>query len=245
MSSTPLNHAELAVSRLTGLYADKTKFRAFVVMVASCFDDLESVLPIIAQLDDVDAKDQDGQYILAGVLLDTLGARIGQPRRMSGAIALPYFGWDDDPTALGWGEDDSELTGGSWYEDGQPLTADALMDDPTYRVAIRMRRDKNQTKVINLESFITAFLRIFPDAPTLGAYALTLTVLTGTVLVGLGRQPTPLEIALLRYSGAFPKPVGIELGGYWWKAGAPTFAWDDDPEKLILALKSELIALLT
>jgi hypothetical protein len=199
-------------------------------MIATCFDDLEEVLYYIAQLDNVDASDRYGNYLVAGKLLDTLGARIGQSRRLTGAIPLLYFGWDDDDNALGWGEDDDELTGGSWYEDGQSLTADAVMDDATYRVAIRMRRDKNQIKVINLEAFITEFLRIFPDAPSLGTYALTRTVLSMVILVGLGRKPTQLEIALFRYSGAFPKPVGIEIGGYWWQTGTPTFAWDDDPD---------------
>lgn len=225
MSVTPLNHATLAASRLTGLYQDKVKWKAFVAMVASCFDDLEAVLARIIPLDNIDVP------FLEGILLDTLGARVGQARRISQALPVMLFGWDDDTDALGWSEDDpAGLTGGSWHEDGAPLYADAIMDDATYRTAIRMRILKNRTKVVNLETLITSTLYLFPDLLTLGTYALVLTEYTGTVVLGIGRVPTQLEVGLLRYTGAFPKPAGISLGGYWWTAGTPTFAFDDDPD---------------
>jgi hypothetical protein len=228
VSVTTVNHADLAVSRLTGLYRDKVKWVTLLRQIAGSFDDLEAFLPILAQLDDVDAKGPDGQYLNRGVVLDVTGARYGQPRRMTGAVPLLYFGWDEDDDALGWGEEDDELTGGSWYEDGQPLTVDALMDDATYRVAIRMRRVKNGTKLPNFETYVAALLHIFPDLLDLGQYALVLEEVAGAVLLGIGRQPTALETALLRYSGAFPKLGGVKLEACWWPAGSPVFGFDDD-----------------
>lgn len=230
MSVIPVNHAALAVSRLTGLYQDKAKWRAFTAMLAGALDDLEAFLLILAQLDDIDAKGLDGQYLNRGVVLDVTGARYGQPRRLTAAIPLLYFGWDEDDDALGWGEEDDELTGGSWYEDGQPLTADALMDDPTYRIAIRMRRVKNGTKLPNFETLVAALLHVLPDLPSLGQYALTLEETAGAVILGVGRKPTPLEVALIKYSGAFPKLAGVTLECFWWTAGGPVFAFDDDPD---------------
>jgi hypothetical protein len=239
VSVETLNHAALAVSRLTGLYQDKPKWRVLVTTLAGAFDDMEPVLQVIAQLDDVDAKDATGAYIVGGLNLDILGKRIGQTRRISNVIPRLYFGWDDDALALGWGEDDGERAGGSWYEDGQPLYDDTLMDDATYRVLIRLRRLKNGAplvdsaaptgaQLINFETLIKAFLFVFPDATALGTYALVLTEVTATVIFGLGRQPTQLELAMLRYSGAFPKPAGVLLSCYWWPYGTPTFAFDDD-----------------
>lgn len=229
MSVSSVNHATLAQSRLTGLYCDKAKWKTFLGMVASCFDDIEAVLPIITQLDDVDAR-EGMTYLASGVNLDVLGARVGQPRRITNAIPVLLFGWDEDDDALPWGEDDGELTGGSWYEEGQALTSDALMDDATYRVAIRMRRDTLATRRPTFETVVTGLLYIFPDLPSLGQYALVLEELTGVVLLGIGRQPTQLELALFKYSGAFAKPAGVEVTGYWWTSGIATFAFDDDSD---------------
>lgn len=229
MSVSPMSHAVTAQSRLTGLYADKARWSQFVTMVASAFDDLEAVLATLTRLDDIDARDGT-RYLNGGVNLDVLGARLGQPRRITNSIPVLLFGWDDDVDALPWGEDDGELTGGSWYEDGQATASDALLDDASYRVVLRLRRAKNVTKALSLDSLVSALMAIFPDATTLGPYALVLTETTGTVLFGLGRQPQPLELALLKYSGAFPKPAGVAIGGYWWTTGSPTFAFDDDSD---------------
>lgn len=228
MSVEPVNHAALAVSRLTGLYQDKAKWKALVAAVTGFFDDMEPVLQIIAQLDDVDAQTEAGAYVVGGVNLDILGKRVGQSRRISNVIPRLYFGWDDDALALGWGEDDDERTGGIWYEDGQPLYDDTLVDDATYRVLIRLRRLKNAAQLITFETVIQAFLFVFPDAATIGQYALVLTEVTATIIFGIGREPTQLEMAMIRYSGAFPKPAGVCLSCYWWSYGTPTFAFDDD-----------------
>jgi len=235
MSVTQINHAEVAASRLTGLYRDKPKWCALVAMLAGMWDDIAAAAADVARLDDVDAKRDDGSYFVGGVNLDVLGARVGQSRRASGAIPLIYFGWDDDDDAYGWGEDDDELSGGRWYEDGLPLTADAIMDDSTFRVAIRMRVLKNSTKDLNLETIIAALLHIFPDAPSIGTYALVLYEVAGAVLFGIGRKPTDLEVTLLRYTGAFPKPGGISVGSFYWVYGEPTFAFDDDPDTVSAA----------
>lgn len=229
MSVAPMSHAETAQGRLTGLYADKAKWRALVGLLAGVFDDLEAVLATLTRLDDLEARDGI-RYLNSGVNLDVFGARIGQARRISNSIPVLLFGWDDDADALPWGEDDGELTGGSWYEDGQATASDALLDDASYRVVARVRKEKNVTKALSLDSLVAALMHIFPDATTLGPYALVLTETTGTVLLGLGRQPQPLELALLKYSGAFPKPAGIAISGYWWPAAGPTFAFDDDPD---------------
>jgi hypothetical protein len=228
MSVGTVDHAATAVSRLTGLWQDKAKWKAFLAMVAGAFDDMEPVLQVIMQLDDVDAVDQTGAHIVSGVNLDVLGKRIGQPRRITHVVPLMYFGWDDDTLALGWGEEDDEQAGGSWYEDGQATYADALLDDPTYRVVIRLRRLKNSTPMVNFETIIQALLFVFPDMATIGTYALILQEVTATIVFGLGRQPTDLELAMLRYSGAFPKPAGVDLSCYWWPYGTDTFAFDDD-----------------
>jgi len=230
MSVGTLNHADLAVSRLTGMYQDKPKWVALTRLLAACLDDWESVLTWLSRLDDLDAVDVHGNPLVVGVLLDTLGARSGQSRRITRAIPVLLFGWDDDASALAWGEESDPLAGGSWWEEGQSLSTDAVLDDASYRIAIRMRRTKNSAKVVNLETLITSLLFLFPDATTLGTYGLVLTELTGTVLIGLGRAPTQLEVALFRYAGAFPKPAGIELGAYWWTSGSPVFGFDDDPD---------------
>lgn len=227
MSVKPVDHADLAASRLTGLWQDKEKWKALLSGLASSFDDIEAPCTVIAQLDDVDAKNDDGSYVVSGVNLDVLGKRVGQPRRLTNAIQLQYFGWDDDADALGWGEDDDEQAGGSWYEDGASTLADTLMDDPTYRVLIRLRRLKNAAKLPTFETIINALKFVFPDLVSVSVY---LTEVPVTIVFGLGREPTQLEIAMIRYSDAFPKPAGVRLSCYWWPASLPTFSWDDDPD---------------
>lgn len=233
MGTQPIDHADLAVSHLTGLWRDKPKWRAFVAKMAEAFDDMEPVLEIITQLDDVDALDEYGAYLVTGVNLNVLGARIGQSRRLTNAIPKSFFGWDDDSSAVGWGEQDDEKSGGVWW-DGAALYDDTLVDDATYRVLIRLRRLKNSAKVPTFETIIQAILFVFPDILNLrnysGFYALFLTEVTATVIMGIGRQPSNTEIAMLRYSGAFPKPAGVCLSAYWWNYGSPTFSFDDDPD---------------
>ena len=231
MSVSLIDHTEIAASRPTGLYRDKAKAMALVRLLGGeIFDDMEAVLLTISALDDIDAKDARGEYLNRGVVLDITGARYGQKRRLSGAIPLLYFGWDDDANALGWGEEDDELAGGSWYEDGQALTADAVMDDATYRVAVRMRRLKNSSQIVTFETIVASLLYIFPDLAELGIYALVLNEVTGAILLGIGRQPTAMEVALLRYTGAFPKPAGIGIECSWWPAATGVFTFDDDPD---------------
>jgi hypothetical protein len=229
--STTINHAALAVARIASQHRTP-KFLAWVAAVTEAFDDLEAAANQVAQLDDIDAMNRGGGYVVNGVNLDIVGKRIGQPRRIPGGNPRILFGFDDDALADTFGEEDNPLLGGIWWDVGDPLTGDAVLDDETYRLALRARRYLNQTTVANADD-VYAFLRFvmpdYADGP-MGPIPFMVMDMGGMAFeVQLTRQPTLAETVILTQAGVMPKPVGVGKPIVsWWTYGAPTFGFDDD-----------------
>lgn len=230
-----MTHADLAKSRIPAQYQNSPKFMAWVGKVCEAFDDIAAVLDIIRQLDDIEATSRaTGEYIVTGVNLDIVGARIGQPRRIPGAVPRQLFGWDDDATALAFGEEDDERAGGNWWTEGETLNSDAVLDDTTYRIAIRARKLLNTLKVVNSDD-VYAFLEfVMPDFETFVADDVippfqVFDMGGMTFEIELRRQPTLLEEILLTQVDVMPRPVGVSKPIVtWWVPGVDTFGFDDD-----------------
>jgi hypothetical protein len=231
MSSNVINHAALAQSRVVNQYQGSPRFMAWVGRVCEAFDDIERVLLVIAQLDDIEALDAYGNYVVGGVNLDVVGARIGQPRRIPGAVPRQLFGWDDDASALAFGEETDERLGGVWYNEGETLNNDAVLDDVTYRIAIRARKYLNTLTVVDALD-VYAFLQfVMPDYASWGITPFQVFDTGGmSFQIEVRRVPTILEEILLTQAEIMPKPVGVDkpLVTYW-DTTVSTFGFDDDP----------------
>lgn len=231
---TTINHTALAQSRITQQYQRSPKLLAWVGKVCEAFDDIEAVLKVIVQLDDIEAKDADGNYIVLGVNLDVVGARIGQSRRIPGAVLRQLFGWDDDDSALPWGEETDERIGGNWYTEGETLSSDAVLDDTTFRIAIRARKALNSLTTVTADDVYRFLKFVLPDFATFvagGVIAPFQVFDMGgmTYEVEVRRQPTLLEEVLLTQAEIMPRPACVNRPIItWWVPGAATFGFDDD-----------------
>lgn len=223
-------HAELAVSRLVGQYRNSPKFRAWVAAVCESFDDIQAALDVVAQLDDLDAVKEDGSYLVGGVNLDVIGKRIGQSRRIPNAIPRLLFGWDDDPYALAFGEENDPSAGGDWYEEGGTNNNDALLDDTLYRAALRGKILLNSLKLVTADDVYTFLQFVMSDHAEWGVVPFVVTDLGGMCFaVEIRRIPTLLQAVLLVEANLMPRPAGVTYPVVTaWDARAPTFGFDDD-----------------
>jgi hypothetical protein len=227
---TAINHRTLAQSRIPNQYQGSPKFIAWVGKVCEAFDDIEAALGVVAQLDDIEAKNLDGSYVVNGVNLDVVGARVGQRRRIPGAVPRQLFGWDDDPDALAWGEETDERAGGVWWTEGDTLNDDAVLDDTTYRIAIRGRKLLNELKVVNANDVYRFLEFVIPDYAQLGTTPFQVFDLGAmTFVVEIRRAVSLLEEILLTQAELMPRPVGVSRPIVTcWTYGVPTFGFDDD-----------------
>jgi len=224
-----INHSALAQSRIVGQYRNSPKFMAWVSKVCEAFDDIEAALTVIAQLDDIEAR-VSGVYLVNGVNLDVVGARIGQPRRIPGAVPRQLFGWDDDDSALAFGEEDDERAGGVWWTEGETLNADAVLDDVSYRIAIRGRKLLNTLTIVNANDVYEFLAFVIPDYTHLGWVPFQVFDLGGMSFeVEIRRATSLLEQVLLTQADLMPRPVGVGKPIVTcWTYGVPTFGFDDD-----------------
>lgn len=68
-------------------------------------------------------------YTAQGYWLDLLGLIIGQGRAVADAIPIEFFGFDDTPFALGFGE-------ARFWDGIESLTASSILADPEYRIVL-------------------------------------------------------------------------------------------------------------
>jgi hypothetical protein len=231
MSSNPIDHAALARSRVVAQYRNSPKFMAWVGKVCEAFDDIEAALLVIAQLDDIEAQNPDGSYVVTGVNLDVVGARIGQPRRIPGAVPRQLFGWDDDASALAFGEETDERVGGVWYNEGETLNNDAVLDDVTYRIALRARKYLNTLTVVDAIDVYTFLQFVMPEYTACPMVPFQVFDLGGMAYqVEVRLIPTLLEEVLLAQAELMPRPVGVDRPIItYWDPTVATFGFDDDP----------------
>lgn len=79
-----------------------------------------------------------------GAQLDILGQWIGQSRIIPNVLSLIFFGFQDDPAALPFGELGNPAIGGRFYELGEPTGSTTVLGDPEYRTLLRAKITRNQ-----------------------------------------------------------------------------------------------------
>ena len=105
---------------------DSPSYNQILQWLAENYDRLQDILSYVQTINVFEAR---------GVWLDLIGAIVGQSREVDDAILFEYFGFDDEG-GLGF-------EGGRFYNEGDPLTASAILPDEEYRVVILARVARN------------------------------------------------------------------------------------------------------
>lgn len=155
-----------------------------------------------------------------GATLDIIGEIVGQPRELISADLFSFFGFQGALKADTFGDFGIATVGSKFYDFGQPLGGNVLLDDETYRLFIKAKILKNRT-ASTPEEFL-AFVNFMFGTTT------TALIAEGeaeyTVL--FGRELSSFEQVLLNYvstsqgypSRLIPKTVGVRINFGWFLA---------------------------
>lgn len=153
----------------------------------------------------------------AGATLDIIGEIVGQPRELLSADLYSFFGFQGALKADSFGESIQPILGGRFYNFGNSLGGNVLLDDETYRLFIKAKILKNTTSS-TAEEFLAFINFLFGTEKT----ALFEGQAEYTVL--FGRELSTFEQVLLNYvsnsqgypSRLIPKTVGVRINfGYF------------------------------
>lgn len=217
-----IDHSALAESRIATQYQASENFRAYIRALMAQSQELEGVFQSIAESRDIDLAE--------GVQLDIIGEIVGVSRIVRSAINLRFFGFNGQPNAVTFGEENMPGGGlldgtypldGSWYlspwvvwpvdwggrlrDEEESYIGTTVLSDPEYRLLIRAKIVKNHSKGTN-EDIIAGLSYIFDDAPSIvydvGGMAIG---------VAIGKALTVTEIALLTNEDIIARPAGVKL----------------------------------
>lgn len=193
-------------------YANKDKAVAEIGAIIQQFESAYDLLSIFIQAFDVDTA--------TGDRLDKIGGIVGRSRTVENLIEKRYFGFEQNPSSLGFGE------GPFFTLDSARYTAGEL-DDPQYRVFIKAKIAKNITSCYPFSDdrvgMVETYLTLFDEK----AIPIDNKDMTMSLLI----DPSyPLEnLRLLAEEDLLPTPQGVGLDFYY---DVPTnfFGFSNNPQ---------------
>lgn len=186
------DHAQAMIDRLLAQFDGSKNLEAVIRVLGNRLNVLEQVFADLQEKRWIDTSE--------GVQLDGCGVIVDQSRLINKAIALPFFGFQGQPAARGFGKArfrrrlESHLT-------------TAKLADPEYRKMIKAKVAKN-ISLGTSEEVIASFATIF------NAEKIVITELDNAkIRVGIARELTEAERVFAQAVNLFVKPggVGIEL----------------------------------
>ncbi len=138
----------MSLSKLAYQFSDSEDLKSF----------LSSFLEELAELEISGLQLLNERYLntAVGVQLDGIGEIIGYSRPNETSYQAGLFGFEGDPTSLGFGDINDINVGGSWFD---MFTVGQPVDDTLYRILLRAKAIENNTamtvdEVTNLISFM-------------------------------------------------------------------------------------------
>lgn len=229
MSVAAVDMNALAQSRVAGALTKSRKFRAYVGVLADVFTEVRDALLTIEGVLDIDNQQ--------GVVLDLIGAIVGQPRRLLGAAPRSFFGFKitspgDFARPRGFGDRANSTWGGAMWSRGASLAGSALMQDADYKFALKARIKKNNLRLDGVQSWIDQLYDIiYLVIPDHAEFPLFITARGMSITLCFGRKLLGREVALLLQAGILPIPQGRALRATCW----------DDTEK-VLGFRGQTVA---
>lgn len=198
MTTQPINHIELGLSRTATEYRNSPNFLAFIQALLKNGEELETALATVGLQSDID--------IAEGVNLDVIGDIVGVSRVIPDAVLLYFFGFDDTTSGLNFGEEDgSGVNSGRFREEEESILATSSLADPEYRLLIRAKIVKNHSRGTG-EDILAALSYIFP-----GVSVVLEDNNDMSFSLGIGRSVTQLEKALITVLDILPRPAGVRI----------------------------------
>lgn len=180
-----VDYLEEARSRYTEQFKSKDVFDRYVQLLITAQTELSSVFKDLMQLRSIDTAE--------GEQLDNIGRIVGQDRVLLNSDFYDFFGFVGAGKADTFGDVNDTSVGSTFYNFGDPLGGNILLNDPTYRLFIKAKIYKNST-ASTPEQFIDVINLVFGT---------TLTQVSekgnANIVVMFGRKLTVFEKALLTY----------------------------------------------
>lgn len=201
-------HKDQAKSLLINQFRESEHFNRLIEQQADSFDKVECILNYLDAQLDIDTA--------TGFWLDIIGTIVGQPRQISGAIAIAFFGFVEYPPAGRFGEE-------RFWDGSEPLTASSLLEDPEYRWAIRARISSNYADV--------SLIGVSNSMSVLANTSDILVGSSGTAEINLYwgiHMPYSLQL-LLKAIDLLPIAAGIGVGRQMFGVPALTFGFLETP----------------
>lgn len=190
------------------------KFTAMVEAVTSAWGGLYDLLAGMPQVFDVDTAE--------GVQLDVVGRWVGQSRLVPNVLLLQFFGFQDNPAALPFGEEGNGAIGGRFYGEGEPIASTTLLADPEYRTLIKARIVRNNAQGSTAD--IVRALNFLFNAPAVVEDP-------GTMAIGvaIGRPLSLVELAIITGLDILPRPAGVRIAWQGYYNGDGYLGFDGQP----------------
>lgn len=197
MSADPINHEELALSRVATQYQAAQKFLDFLRALMVQTQEIEGVLAQVATISDIDVSE--------GVQLDNIGEIVGFSRNIKNSIPIAFFGFFGQPAATPFGEEGNASIGARFREEGESSTSSATLSDAQYRLFLRARIARNHSTG-TIESITAALQFIFSGVPV---------IITDnndmSFDIAVGKILDFTEQTLLYLTDIIPKPAGVRI----------------------------------
>lgn len=211
-----IDHQAISRSRVATQYTESPKFLAFLRAIIDDMQHLETVLQDMQLQSDID--------VAQGYNLDVIGEIVGVSRNVDRAIAITYFGFNDQPSS---GNFDEELSGGGarFIEEGESQFASTQLADPEFRLLIRAKIIKNHSTGTGddiLEGLAFLFAQGTPSTPvgidSSGGMAFQ---------VFVGRSLSLAEQSIIRDLDILPRPAGVQISQRVTYNPLNSFGFDD------------------
>jgi len=197
--SEPIDHEELALSRVITQYSESVKLLDYIKSVISQSADLETAWQAILNERWIDTA--------VGSQLDILGEIVGQPRVLIDATALFYFGYLGAVGAQSYGTVGDPSIGGRFKSLDEPTTGNRTLIDDEYRFFIRARIIKNS--IIPTSDNMAEFLNFLFQTPVTYVYD----EYTGGMSYGIfiGKLLTANDKVFIMNTDLIPKVAAVRV----------------------------------
>lgn len=194
MSSQPLNHEELAISRLATQYYESTNFRAYIKALMAYSQELEDLFQLMALQTDL--------TVAEGVNLDVIGIILGRPRLIPESVPIGFFGFLGQPGVRSYGQEGDISKGGRFRGEQESAFATSVLADPEYRRLLVAKIIRNHSHGYNEDAAnsLNTLFRVPSVVDSNGVMSMQLAV---------GRELQYWEQVLIKQLDMVPRPAGV------------------------------------